>query len=193
MQVESFGTLIAVSAVLVVIVLVGGPALARLLFRSRLEVVHDIAVDAILDGDLQPEHPVKTFIEAVDHAAEHPRWLTLARGVAMLRALEDLGIEDPTKLAPQLSYRGLQPSERELMHELEQRTYAAFRSYMIWGSPLGWAVAPFIFLVKFHPGKRFTKTDKTVPAVAREVMSVDSDDYRRAARWICGAGSYASR
>jgi hypothetical protein len=192
-QVESFGTLIAAAGVLVGIVLVGGPSLARLLFRSRLEAVHDAAVDAILDGRLQPERSVKAVVQAVDHAAEHARWMTLARNAAMLRALNDLGIDRPTELFPALSYSGLQPSERKLMHDLEERTYAAVRSYMIWGSPLGWVLAPFILLMNFQPGKIFTKTNTGAPAVAREAMCVDSDTYRRAARWVSGTRSCASR
>jgi hypothetical protein len=192
-QVESFGTLIATAGVLVAIVLVGGPSLARLLFRSRLEAVHDAAVDAILDGRLQPQRPVKAFVRAVDHAAEHARWMTLARAAAMVRALRDLGIGDPTQLVPALSYCELEPPERKLMHEFEERTYAAVRSYMIWGSPLGWVLAPFVFFGRFHPGKKFTKTDTTVPVVAREAMCADSGSYRRTERWVSGMGSYASR
>lgn len=192
-QIESFATLIAASGVVIILVLVGGPALARLLFSSRLEAIHDAAVDAVLDGQLQPEHPVTIFTEAVDHAAEHPRWLTLARSGAILRALKDLGVDDPTELVSQLSYSELEPHERKIMFALEQRTFAAFRSYLIWGSPLGWVVAPLMFLIHFHPGKKFTKTDRAVPAVAREAMCGDSGAYRKAARWASGSGSYANR
>jgi hypothetical protein len=192
-QIESFVTLVVASGVVIVLVLVGGPALARLLFRFRLEAVHDAAVDAVLERRLRPERPVTIFTEDVDRAAEHPHWVTLARGGAMLRALKDLGVEDPTKLIPQLSYSELEPSERKIMHELEQRTFSAFRSYLIWGSPLGWALAPLVFLIHFHPGRKFTKTDQAVPAVARGAMCGDTGVYRKATRWASGSGSYASR
>jgi hypothetical protein len=193
LQIESFATLIAALVVVVILVLVGGPALARLLFRSRLETVHDAAVDAVLDGRLRPERPVTVFTRAIEQAAGHPRWITLARTGAVLRALKDLGVEDPAELVPRTSYNELEPAERRIMHLLEERTFAAFRSYLIWGSPLGWAVTPLMLVINLHPGRKFTKTDPSVPAMAREAMCGDSGTYPKAARWASGSRSYVGR
>jgi len=194
-QIESFVTLIATSGAVIILVLVGGPTLARLLFRSRLEAVHDAAADAVFDGRLRPERPVKTFMAAVEHGAEHARWMTLARSGAILRALKDLGVDDPAELFPPLSYGELEPDERRIMHGLEQSTYAAFRSYMIWGSPLGWVLGPLMLVIHIHPGRRFTRTDQAVPVVAREAMCGGGGAYREASQWAGGLRrqSYAGR
>jgi len=194
-QIESFVTLIAASAVVIILVFVGVPRLARLLFRHRMESIRDDGVNEILDGRLRREPPVDMFLETVDHAAEHARWVTFARSAAILLALKDLGVEDPSEVARAPSYCELESGERKIMHDLEERTYAAFRSYMIWGSPLGWAIAPVALIAsRLHPESKLAKTEDALPALARDAMSGDQGSHPKTARWAAGSGHrYAER
>lgn len=195
MQIETFMTLVAAFGAVIVLVIRGAPALARLLFRHRLEAVHADAVDAILDGQLRLEPPVKAFMRIVEQGEEHARWMTLPRSLAVLRALYDLGVENPGALARRPSFCDLDQSERKIMHSLEDRLYAAFQSYMIWGTLLGWLFAPVMFTTRrWRRGGKRAQTDSSLPNVARDALYGDLSKYPKAARWAARSRhSYAHR
>jgi hypothetical protein len=124
------------------LVLAGIPALVRLLFRYRLESIRDDTVDAILDGRLQPGIPVTTFVHTIDHAMDHARLLTFARGRAVIRALRDFGITGPSEFVNSPSFCELDQDERKIMHALQDRTNRVVRSYILYGTPMAWLLAP---------------------------------------------------
>lgn len=97
-QAQWFWALIVACAFVFALVLAGCPGLARLLFRHRLEGIRDDGVDAVLDGRLRRDDPVRTFLNVLELIAAHARWVTPARGVAMVSGLRDLGVDDPADL-----------------------------------------------------------------------------------------------
>ena len=178
------GGLIAVAAVAVV----GLPCLARMRFRDRLEAIRDDGVDAIIAGRLRQEEPVADFLAAIEVGGDYARWVTFARNVAILTALADLGFEDPRDLYPPPSYCELDGGERKIMHSLEERATSAFRSYLIWGSPLGWALAPIAVLtVKARPHGKVAKAEHALPAAARKTILAGSGDSPKATSWTAGS------
>jgi hypothetical protein len=194
-QAQSFATLITALAVVLTIVLAWAPKLARLLFRHRLDAIRDEGVDAILDGRLRQEPPVDAFLQAVDQGRKYARWLTLARNVAILSAPADLGVDDPIVMHSPNSSWELDGHERKIMHGLEQRIADAFRSYLIWGSPLGWALAPIALIAsRTRPGGELAKAEDALPALARETMRAHASSYPKIAQWAAGSRhSYAER
>ena len=56
-QAATFVTLLAALTCLFLLVILGVPRLARLLFRHRLEVIRDDCMDAILDDQLREAPP----------------------------------------------------------------------------------------------------------------------------------------
>jgi hypothetical protein len=179
-----FWVLIATCTTIVALVLTGCPRLARLLFRHRLECIRDDGVDAVLDGRLRQSEPVRTFLRAMDLIATHARWVTLARGVALVSGLRDLGA-NPGAQAAACDCRGLPAGERQIMAELEARVEAAFRSYLIWGSPAGWVITPLVTLAgRVRPGGKIAKTEDALPVIAREAVRADPANYPKTARWV---------
>lgn len=186
-QLGSLVTLVTASAVVIILVLFGTPRLARLLFRHRLESIRDDCVDAILDDRLRREPPVDSFLGLVDYAAEHARWLTLPRALAMYAAYAGLGV-DVTELAAIPSYCELEPAERKIMHDLDSRCQAAFWSYMTWGSPFGWVIGLLTLIARrVHPGSKFAKTENALPTITREAMCSERSAYPAAAQWASGS------
>jgi hypothetical protein len=182
-QVESFATVITALAVVIVLILTGVPLLARLLFRRRLEAIRDDGVDALLDGHLRQEPPVENFLSAVDRAGRYARWMTLARSAAILRAFVDLGCDPDEMLAPE-TYSELTEPERAIVAGLEGRVETAFRSYLIWGSPLGWAIAPLVLIAsRVRPDGKLAKTEDALPVLARETMCPDQVRHPTVALW----------
>lgn len=183
-QAEWFWALIVACAVVFALVLVGCPRLARLLFQHRLEGIRDDGVDAVLDGRLRRDDPVRTFLKVLELIAAHARWVTLAKGVALVSGLRDLGVDDPADLVSASGYGGLPAGEQQIMNELEARFETAFRSYMIWGSPAGWALAPMVILASWvHPGGKIARTEYALPVVAREAVRSDPASYPKTALW----------
>ena len=183
-QEESFWALIITVCVLLALVLVGGPSLARLLFRSKLEGIRDDGVDAVLDGRLRQEAPISAFLGVVDDMARHARWVTLARGVALVNGLRDLGVDDPGEIASKPRYDDLPCGERTIVRDLEIRVQAALRSYLIWGSPAGWAIAPLVVLAShIRPGGKFARTEESLPVVAHEALHGDPAREWKTTRW----------
>jgi hypothetical protein len=183
-QAESFWALIAASVVMLALVLTGCPGLARLQFRRRLESIRGDGVNAVLDGRLSREEPVPTFLRSLDLIAVHARWITLARGVALASGLRDLGVGDPDDLAPAPGYCHLPAGERQIMHDLETRVETAFRSYLIWGSPAGWATAPLVILAsRIRPGGKIARTENALPVVAREAVRGNAASHAKTTRW----------
>jgi hypothetical protein len=182
-QLESFVTLTATSALVIILVILGGPRLARLLFRQRVESIRDDCMDAILDGRLQRGPLVDRFLAAIEHGAERARWRTLPRIVALYIACVNLGVGRAGP-AERPSYAELRPDERDMMHSLETRVEAAYQSYLVWGSPAGWAFGPLVLIAHhIRPRGKLATTDGTLPALAREAMCTDTDSRQTAEGW----------
>jgi hypothetical protein len=184
-QAHTFWALITASVVMLALVLAGGPRLARLQFRHKMETIRGDGVNAVLDGRLSQEEPVRTFLESLDLIAAHARWMTLARGVALVNGLRDLGVDDPDDVAPAPEHCDLPAGERRIMDELQARVETAFRSYLIWGSPAGWAAAPLVILAsRVHPAGKIARTENALPVVAREAVRGKTAGHpSKTARW----------
>jgi hypothetical protein len=167
---------LAVAACLILAIFVGIPYLVRLTFRARLEVIRDDCMDAILDGRLAREKSVCEFLQVMDNSAEIARRSTLSRALATFLALRQLGVRDPRELVSSPDYCDLEPSQQEVMESFEERNFAAVRSVILWGSPLGWLLAPVAWLAsRYHPQGELAKTDNALPLVAREVVCERSE------------------
>lgn len=185
----SFIILIAASAIVIVLVLTGGPALARLLVRHRLEAIRDDCVDAVLDGWLQRDESVDHFIRSVERTARCARRVTLLRSLAMYIAIVKLQVsraEFPT--AP--SYCDLNPAERKFMHGLEKRQLDALWSYLTWGSPMGWAIAPLLIAIN----RRVRRTAKVatpkdaLPCLTRDAaLCNEQSESPATVQWVNGS------
>jgi hypothetical protein len=156
------------SALVFALVILGGPRLARLLFRQRLEAVRDDCMDEILNGRLRRDPAVDKFLTATARGAERAQWRTLPHLLALYVACVQLKVRRP---AQQPTYTGLQPGEREIMKDLDARVERAYRSYLRWGSPLGWAQALLVLTVRLrHPRAKVISLHR----LARQAMSDDT-------------------
>jgi hypothetical protein len=185
-----FATLIATSAVVIVLILTGVPRLARLLFRQRLETIRDDLVDAVLDGRLPREASLQSFIKSLDQVGDQARLLTLPRAIAMYLALVKLRVPNAT-LGPVDSFGSLESDERRLMHEFEKRRQSALWSYLTWGSPLGWAMAPLLVAITrhIHPVGKLADAEEALPRLTDEAVLYGGDETSSpgAVGWIRGA------
>jgi hypothetical protein len=183
-QAASFATIIVALATILALVLTGAPCLARMWFRHRLEAIRDDGVDAILNGQLRQEFPVSDFLHALELGGKGARWLTIARSVAVVAALADCDVDDPRNMVKGRSHCDLEPGERKVIHGLEERAAAAWRSYLIWGSPLGWALAPLASVAaRYRPHGKVARTEDALPAAAREAMCAEYGSHGTASRW----------
>jgi hypothetical protein len=170
-QTVTLGALTGSLLILFMLAVIGVPRLARLIFLHRLEVIRDDCIDAILEDRLKEAASVSRFLQVAETGANVPHFLTLPRLFALSRAMVDAGI-DVDKVAPPPSYSDLQPGERQLMRELDERMCAAYKAYLNWGSPASWILRPARFLVShIHPSSAFVKAEGAVAAVARERLS----------------------
>ena len=177
-QTGSFAVLVAAMAIVAALVLLGVPCVARLIFRSRMEAIRDDGVDAILAGQLRHEPPVSAFLAALERVARRANWATIARNGAIVRALYDLEVEHPRDEFLAFDFRCLDSAERKIMSDLEWRVIDAHRSYMIWGSPLGWIFSMIVLVAtRYGPESKLGKTQRTMPDVTRETMCADRGAY----------------
>lgn len=188
-QLSSFAVLIAASAVVIVALMLGVPVVARVLFRDRMEAVRDDCVDALIEGRLQRDDSVRLFIESADQTAKSARLLTLPRAFAMSMAYTKLGV---SKAPDKKSYCELSPGERKLMHDLEGRRRTAILSYAIWGSPAGWALAPFLRMAARKEGQtgQIAKSRDALPKITSEAAMSEEQCASPApapVRWVHGA------
>ena len=169
-QTASFVALIAALVLIYLLAIIGVSRLARLLFRHRLEVIRDDCVDATLEGRLPETPSVRRFLHTVETGAAVSHVLTLPRLFALAQALVDMGVHIEEVALP-TCYADLQPVERKIMYQLEERLCCAYKSYLNWGSPASWARRPFISLAGLlRPSGRTAKAKEALPAVAREEL-----------------------
>lgn len=180
-QTASLAALAGALFLLFMLVIVGIPRLARLLFRYRLEVLRDECMDAILDDRLREAGPARRFLRAVEAGAAVPHLLTMPRLFAIAQALVDAGV-DLQELAPPPDYTDMLPHERRIMDRLDTRLSDAYRSYLDWGSPAIWVRRPCLWLLSWiRPASDIVKAREVLPAVARETLQDSTAKPRRAA------------
>jgi len=160
-QLATFTTLVVTAVLMIVLLIIAGPRLARMLFRHRFDTIRDDCMDAILGGQLPPDAPtVQEFMQLVDDAISECSQLTLARLLSLHLALAQSGVDlDGDTSLPGIAE--LEPDQRQLLEGLDLRAQAAFISYLTWGSPLGWALVPFLQIASRLPDKK---------VLAREAM-----------------------
>jgi hypothetical protein len=185
-ELGAFASLIAASGLVIFLILVGVPAVARLLFRYRLETVRDDCVDAVLDGQLPSDPSVKAFVGSVDRLATRARDLTLPRAVAMYITFLRFGVPENALPEP-ACYRELEPAQHKLMDEFERRRGAALWSYLTWGSLMGWVLAPALVAIahRVSPVGRFVKPADALPKLTRDaVLCSDQSSSPLAVEWV---------
>lgn len=193
--VGSFVSLIAAAALVIILILIGIPSLARILLRYRLDTLRDDCVDAILDGKLPRDSSVQSFIRSVERIGPRARLLTLSRAIAMYLAFVKLGtpVSDLT-IAP--SYHHLTSDERKLMSDFDSRRQAALWSYLIWGSPMGWAIAPVLLVInrRVSPSSPVAKPEDALPKLTREAaLCAEQSPNSATVEWMCGKGIFVPR
>jgi hypothetical protein len=172
-QTATFAALAITIMAVFLLVIIGVPLVARLLYRKRMEVIRDDLVDAILDDKLRETRAVQHLLTAVEASLQAPRRLTLLRIFAIAQAAIDSGtdIEAATRRP---RYSDLVPAERELVQELDDRLCRAFTSYMDWGSPSALYLKPLLALTaRIRHGGDIEKAENAMPAVARETLRVE--------------------
>jgi hypothetical protein len=174
-QILTFATLAVACCVVVALVLIGVPRLARLLFRQRLESIRDDCMDAIFDGRLRRAVPVDEFLTAVESTRKRAQWITLPRAIAAYNAYHDLDF-NMVDLATEPSYAGLRPGEERVMRSLEARAESAFKAYLQWGSPAGWILAPLMLIrSRLHPSSKPGMTEDALNLARGAVLSPRGD------------------
>jgi hypothetical protein len=169
-QAAAFVVLLGALAILCLIVIVGAPAVTRLLLRYRLEVVRDACVDAVLEGKLRNLPSVQQFIADAERSAARPAPLSLPRVIAAYLAMDSLGI-DVRNAARSPRYPELNPAERAIMDDLEDQLCEAYRSYLRWGTPMSWLLRPLVsFLGSDYPTIDTVPAEGPLPTVAREAF-----------------------
>ena len=169
-QTASFVVLTTAVVLVYLLVVIGVPRLARLLFRHRLDVIRDECVDAILDGRLHEATSVRRFLRTIDTAMAISRELTLPRIFALAQALVDVGI-DLSQVIPRGWYADLEADEQKIMVQLDKRLCHAYGTYLDWGSPVSWVRRPFVLLIEqLRPAGDTAKARKAVAVVARETL-----------------------
>jgi hypothetical protein len=169
-QIAVAATLAIAIAALFLLIILGIPLMARLLFTKRMEIIRDDCVDAILNDKLRETQSVERFIRVVETGTEISRRLTLPRIFAVARAAVDIGI-DIKSMTRAPKYTDLVPSERHLMQELDSRLCAAYVSYLTWGSPAALILKPFLAIAsRVHHNSEMVKAEDALPAVARETL-----------------------
>ena len=159
-DVGSFVSMIAASVLVMALIVIGIPALARVLFRYRVEALRDECVDAIFDGKLRPEPTVESFIRSTEQIGPRARRLTLLRAVTAYIALVQL--QTPRSVLPaQTTYSDLEPDEARILSDLERRYNDAFWSYLSWGSATAWVIAPLLKVI-------FRRVDPKADVVTRK-------------------------
>src|ERR1700733_3747720 len=159
-DVGSFVSMIAASVLVMALIVIGIPALARVLFRYRVEALRDECVDAIFDGKLRPEPTVESFIRSTEQIGPRARRLTLLRAVTAYIALVQL--QTPRSVFPaQTAYSDLEPDEARILSDLERRYNDAFWSYLSWGSATAWIIAPLLKVI-------FRRVDPKADVVTRK-------------------------
>jgi hypothetical protein len=170
MQVATLAVVFATLVALCLLVILGVPGVARLIFRHRLEVIRDECMDATLRNELRTLPSVQQFITTTEASAARPQSLSLPRVFAAYQAMVSLGI-DVRKVAPPPRYTELAQHERAVMEELENRVCDAYSSYLTWGSPMSWLLRLVVsFLSAVHPGSDTVPAEDALPAVAREAL-----------------------
>jgi hypothetical protein len=173
-QTAAFASLVISLAVLFLLVILGIPRLARLVFVHRIEVIRDACMDAILDDQIRETSSVRRFVQVTETGAELPHLLTLPRLFALSKAMVDVGI-DVSHVASAHTYADLPAAQRGVMLELDDRLCKAYASYLNWGSPAGFVLRPLGALMsRIQPGSAFAKAEDAVPAVARETLAQPS-------------------
>lgn len=170
-QTASFVILITALVLILLLLIIGVPRLARLLFRHRLEIIRDECIDAILDDHLREAPSVRHFLRTVETATQISHYLTLSRLFALAWAMIDSGVDTKTAVTPPASYDDLHRAEREIMRQLDSRLCRAYASYLNWGSPASWPRRPFVALAGLiRPAGHIAMARKALPAVARETL-----------------------
>jgi len=160
-------------AITLVLAVWGIRRLAQIAFTSRLEAIRDDCEDAVLDGRLREKQQVKELLSRLDDMMKYGRRVTYARLLALRLAASQVGLDIVAEAqTEELSYSGLQPTERRIMHELEERLLQAWVSYVNLSTPLGWAhtVASRIGR-RLRPGKpnRRAQADSLPTLAAKDV------------------------
>jgi hypothetical protein len=106
----------------------------------------------------------------------------------MYLALVKLRVPDAA-LRPAENYRELEPEERKLMHDFERRRQAALWSYLIWGSPLGWVIAPLLVAIDrlINPAGSLAKAGGALPWLTDQaVLGAEQGSNAATVDWVRG-------
>jgi hypothetical protein len=172
-DVGSFVSIVAASVLVMALIVTGIPALARVLFRHRVEALRDECVDAILDGKLRPEPTVESFIRSTEQIGSRARRLTLLRAITMYIAL--VRLQTPRSVLPaQATYSDLEPDEARIFSDLERRYKDAFWSYLSWGSATAWIIAPLLKVIfrRVNPKADVATEREVLPMVLSSVTKM---------------------
>jgi len=172
-EVSLFATWAILAVALVAAAGWGVPLVARIGFVNRIDELRDRAVDKVLAGELPIDSlPVREFVEVLDALSRSSRHLTIARMVAYEAVWAKAGIK-PRKRP---SFAELDAEQRKVMHAFERELVNSVRSYLLWGSPVGYVsfgvmrcVSPFL-----------TKTPVAEVSVSRTEIAKDTIGQARA-------------
>lgn len=170
-QVGVFAVWVAAVVVNTTLVFAVAPALARTIFRSRLDEIRDEIMDAVLAGGLTMAEPVEEFLQGLKVQNRIARRLTLLRVAAIVLELRRIGVDFGRSSAA--SFAQLEPHERKLLHAFAKRVNHALSAYLMWGSPLGWVAAPLVYLARILQRRqrqrpRHTPLDLDLEQVAQD-------------------------
>lgn len=130
----SISTLLLVIATVVALwgcVFFALPAVARAKFIARLSELRDDADDAVIEKRLPDSEPVHLFMQKIDTFLAEPQMVSLSSMLAVHFTYEQQ--RGRLKLRP-ISYAGLTPAQRKLMHQLDDHLVAAMAEHIKFGS-----------------------------------------------------------
>jgi hypothetical protein len=142
-QLASFVTIIGAAAGVFTLIVHGVTRQALRAFRYRLEAIRDECVDAIIEKRLRRSPPVEALLNDLALSSACAKEITLARVLAIRRAVEELGIDlDAASEQTPAGHEDLSPDERGLVNKYTHDLFCAWSTYLKWGSPLGWILTP---------------------------------------------------
>lgn len=151
-QAGVFAVWVMTSIVLSFLVFMVLPALARTTFRARLDMARDDCMDAVLAGKLAMSRPVEEFLRSLDVLNRVARQLTFLRVALIVTTLHRLNADVTAYQG--VSFAELEASERRIMHDLAKKVNVALTRYLMWGSPIGWVIAPLAAYARRQDRKR---------------------------------------
>lgn len=125
------------------------PAVARAKFIARLSELRDSADDAVIEKRLPDSEPVRRYIEKVDAFIQEPQYVSMSFMLAVHSTYQHQ--RGRLELKP-ITYAGLTPPERKLMHDLDDNLVTAMAEHIKYGSRF-----VFFFWCASHISRRSKK------------------------------------